>query len=277
MQRRSEYIQVGPYSIHISLWGDPASPALIMWHGLARTGRDFDDAARILSQDYFVICPDTIGRGLSSWGQEPEQDYSLKTYSKIAVAVLAHYKIGKLRWFGTSMGGLIGILLAGGVLNDRITHLVINDIGPEIGADALARIIQYVGNPPSFATMPEFRSWLEDIYAPFGRNNEQFWQLMADSSMRRREDGRITTHYDPEITNQFSHNANELPLWQVYRQITAKILITSGSESDVLPHSMGKKMLENNANATLQEIKKFGHAPTFTSADSIQLLQTFLY
>lgn len=275
MARSSEYIQIAAHSIHISHWGNPSSPALIMWHGLARTGRDFDEAARILSQNYFVICPDTIGRGLSSWGQNPEQDYSLKSYAEIAVAILEHYKIDKLRWFGTSMGGLIGILLAGGVLNERITHLVINDIGPEIGSDALSRIIQYVGNPPSFASMPEFKAWLKNIYAPFGDNSEAFWQLMADSSMRRRSDGRITTHYDLEIINQFSHNADELPLWDTYQQISAKILIIRGSESDVLPLNMAEKMLKYNSNASLQEIKKFGHAPTFTSVESINLLQEF--
>lgn len=276
MQRRSEYIQVAAHSIHISHWGNPSSPALIMWHGLARTGRDFDGAAHILSKDYFVICPDTIGRGLSSWGQNPRTDYSLKSYAEIAEAIIDYYKIEKLRWFGTSMGGLIGMLLAGGVLNERITHLVINDIGPEIGSDALSRIIEYVGSPPSFASMPEFKVWLEKIYAPFGENSEEFWQLMADSSMRRRSDGRITTHYDPEIINQFSHNADELPLWEVYQNISAKILITRGSESDVLPTNVGDKMLKYNDNASLQEIKKFGHAPTFNSIESIDLLRLFL-
>jgi pimeloyl-ACP methyl ester carboxylesterase len=67
VERKSVYVSRGRHELHVSAWGDPAKPALVMWHGLARTGRDFDEAAAALSDSYFVICPDTLGRGLSSW------------------------------------------------------------------------------------------------------------------------------------------------------------------------------------------------------------------
>src|SRR5690606_3112364 len=123
---RSAYVEAAGFEIHVSEWGDPARPALVMWHGLARTGRDFDEAASALSDTYFVICPDTLGRGLSAWARRPEVDYSYRSFGDIAMALLDHYGIGQTRWVGTSMGGLIGITLAADRMKDRIARLVVN-------------------------------------------------------------------------------------------------------------------------------------------------------
>ena len=131
---RSSYIQAAGFEIHVTEWGEKAKPALVMWHGLARTGRDFDEAAEALSDTYFVICPDTLGRGLSSWARDYTVDYSYRVFGETAIGILDHYGIGDLRWVGTSMGGLIGVTLAAGALRERITHLVINDIGTDIPA-----------------------------------------------------------------------------------------------------------------------------------------------
>jgi pimeloyl-ACP methyl ester carboxylesterase len=138
---RSTYVPAAGFEVHVTEWGDPAKPALVMWHGLGRTGRDFDEAAEALSDSYFVICPDTIGRGLSSWARRPEVDYSYKVFGDTALGVLDHYGIDSMRWVGTSMGGLIGVTLAADRLRGRITHLVINDVGPDIpvaGTDRIA-------------------------------------------------------------------------------------------------------------------------------------------
>jgi len=273
--RRSEYIPFNGGFTHVSAWGDPENPALVMWHGLARTGRDFDAAARQLAQDYFVICPDTLGRGLSCWGDDPATDYSLRNYGDQALSLLEHYKIDRLRWLGTSMGALIGICLAGGALKNRISHLVLNDIGPEVPADALARIIEYVGSPPDFANLPAFEEWLREVYAPFGQNDEAFWRVMADSSARRLPNGRITNHYDFKIIGQFIHNAAELPLWQEYANISAQTLLTRGENSDVLPVSIAEKMRCSGPKPQYHIFENCGHAPTFTSSSAISLLERF--
>src|SRR5690606_34639607 len=76
---RSTYVPAAGFEMHVTEWGDPGLPALVMWHGLARTGRDFDEAAHALSDNYFVICPDTLGRGLSSWARDFTKDYSYAT------------------------------------------------------------------------------------------------------------------------------------------------------------------------------------------------------
>ncbi len=274
--RKSEYIPFLDGFTHVSTWGDPAAPALIMWHGLARTGRDFDTAAQALSRDYYVICPDTIGRGLSSWASDPATQYSLTSYAAQAQSLLAHYNIDKLRWFGTSMGALIGIFLSGGALRGQISHLVLNDVGPEVPLDAATRIVEYVGSPPDFASMPEFEVWLRKAYAPFGQNDDVFWRGMADTSARRLPNGRITTHFDPNIVWQFTHAATEMPLWAAYDNITAQTLLTRGAESDVLPVWLADDMRKRGPKPQFQIFENCGHAPTFTTPDAISILETFL-
>ena len=156
---RSAYLDIAGVEIHVTEWGDKTKPALVMWHGLARTGRDFDEAARALSDSYFVLCPDTPGRGLSAWARDPVRDYCYRRFGEVALLVLDRYGIGNLRWVGTSMGGLLGVTLAAGALRERMSHLVINDIGPEIPEAAIDRIAAYVGNPEGFSMRAAARCW----------------------------------------------------------------------------------------------------------------------
>lgn len=273
---RSAYVMAAGFEIHVTEWGDPARPALVMWHGLARTGRDFDEAAEALSDTYFVICPDTLGRGLSSWARDFRKDYSYATFGATALGVLDHYGIGTLRWVGTSMGGLIGMTLAAGALKGRITHLVINDIGPNIPEAASARIAAYVGDVPSYATVTELEAWLRTNYAPFGPNSDAFWRRMADTSMRRTDDGRITVHYDPNIVSQFTHHKSDLDQWSAYDAIEAATLLLRGTESDVLPASDADEMTRRGPRPRLVELPGVGHAPTLASPAEIALLREFL-
>jgi len=273
---RSTYVPVNGFEIHVSEWGDPAKPALIMWHGLARTGRDFDEAAQALSDSYFVLCPDTLGRGLSSWAAKPEVDYSHRTYGEIALALLDRFAIERLRWVGTSMGGMIGVRVASTVLKDRITHLVINDVGPDIPQQGTGRIVSYVGNPPVLDTVAEFEAWLRRNYAPFGANTDAFWRRMADTSARRTDKGKVTVHYDPAIATQFTHHRADLDLWDAYDAIGAKTLLIRGASSDVLSVEIAEKMRGRGPRPRLVEIEGCGHAPTLASAEQIGLLRDFL-
>ena len=275
-QPRSTYVPAAGFEVHVTEWGDPGRPPLVMWHGLARTGRDFDEAARALSDTYFVICPDTIGRGLSSWARKSETDYSYRVYGDTVVAVLDHYGIGRTRWVGTSMGGLIGTTLAAGRLKDRITHLVINDVGPDIPEAAINRLASYVGNPPVYDTVAEIEGWLRRNYAPFGDNTPAFWRRMADTSSRRTDTGRVTVHYDPAIVTQFTYHKADLDVWDAYDAIAAKTLLLRGEASDVLSPSVAKQMAERGPKPRLIELAGFGHAPTLASAGEIALLRDFL-
>lgn len=273
---RSTYVSTCGHEIHVTQWGSPQRPALVMWHGLARTGRDFDEAAEALSDEYFVLCPDTLGRGLSSWARDAAVDYSYKSFGDMVLGILDHYAIGDLRWIGTSMGGLIGVTLAAGRLKDRITHLVVNDIGPWIPESAVGRIASYVGNPPVFDTVSELSAWLRKNYGPFGRNSQAFWQRMTDTSVRRTDAGKVTVHYDPQIVTQFTHHKSDLDCWPQWDALSMKVLVLRGADSDVLPSSVAEEMLSRNARARLHEFEGVGHAPTLASDEQIGLLREFL-
>lgn len=273
---RSTYIEAQGLEIHVTEWGDPGKPALVMWHGLARTGRDFDEAALALSDSYFVLCPDTPGRGLSSWARDYRRDYSYANFGRIAETILARYGIDKLRWVGTSMGGLIGVTLAAGLLRDRITHLVINDIGPDIPAAGAERITTYVGTPPVYDTIVELEAWLRANYATFGSNTDAFWRRMADTSARRTDDGRVTVHYDPQIVSQFSHHKADLDVWDAYDKVRAKTLLIRGESSDVLAASVAGEMTRRGPKPALHTVTGCGHAPTLADAAQISLLRDFL-
>ncbi|MBX9452876.1 MAG: alpha/beta hydrolase [Mesorhizobium sp.] len=273
---RSTYVNCDGFEVHVTEWGDPQKPALVMWHGLARTGRDFDEAAEALSDTYFVICPDTLGRGLSSWARDYTVDYSYRVFGETALAVLDHYRIRDLRWVGTSMGGLIGVTLAAGPLAQRISHLVINDIGPDIPEAGTGRIASYVGNPPVYDTIGELEAWLRENYAPFGRNTDAFWRRMADTSSRRTDDGRVTVHYDPNIVSQFTHHKSDLDVWDSYDAITAKTLLIRGESSDVLPAGIAEDMVRRGPRPRLEVMPDCGHAPTLASDFEIAMLRDFL-
>ncbi|MCG6114095.1 MAG: alpha/beta hydrolase [Mesorhizobium sp.] len=273
---RSSYIPVAGFEMHVTEWGERGKPALVMWHGLARTGRDFDEAAEALSDTYFVICPDTLGRGLSSWAKDPATDYSYRVFGQTALAMLEAYGIDETRWVGTSMGGLIGVTLAASALKDRITHLVINDIGPDIPQTGVGRISAYVGKPPVCDTVTELEAWLRDSYAPFGRNTDEFWRRMADTSSRRTDTGRVTVHYDPAIITQFSHHKGDLDVWDAYDQLTARTLLLRGESSDVLPADVAEEMTRRGPRPRLVTMPGCGHAPTLASRPEIGLLRDFL-
>lgn len=273
---RSTYIEAEGFEVHVTEWGDPKNPALVMWHGLARTGRDFDEAAEALSDTYFVLCPDTLGRGLSSWARDYRADYSYATFGRVAQGILARYGIDRLRWVGTSMGGLIGVTLAAGPLKGRITHLVVNDIGPDIPAAGAERIASYVGTPPVYDTVAELEAWLRANYAPFGDNTDAFWRRMADTSARRTDDGRVTVHYDPNIVSQFTHHKADLDVWDAYDAVEAKALLIRGETSDVLAAGVAEEMTRRGPRPALHVIPGCGHAPTLASEAQIALLRAFL-
>ena len=276
VEPKSEYVQAGPHEIHVTQWGDRNKPALVMWHGLARTGRDFDEAAEALADSYFVICPDTLGRGQSGWASDPSKEYAFSVFGDHALAIVDHYGADSVRWVGTSMGGLLGMTLAAGRLKDRISHFIVNDIGPNLPEDAADRIVTYAGNPPVFDTVAELETWLRTVYAPFGDNPDSFWRRMADTSMRRMDDGKVTVHYDPKIVMQLTAQPQDFGLWEAWDSITAKTLIVRGETSDVLPVDIADAMLARGPKPNIEVYAGVGHAPTLMSAKEIALMRDFL-
>ncbi|WP_210259996.1 alpha/beta hydrolase [Martelella sp. HB161492] len=268
-QPRFSFVPVGRHELHVTEWGARDAPAIVLWHGLARTGRDFDELAAALSQDHFVLCPDTIGRGLSSWAPAPETDYSLKSYANLAIGMLDHYQIARAGWLGTSMGGLIGMRIASGAYAARLSFLVVNDIGPELPQSAVDRIIAYAGSAPVFAYLHEAENWFRTAYLPFGPAPAPFWTRMTRTSLRRCSDGRLTTHYDPEIVVQFTASASELTSWERYRRITLPTHLIWGTQSDLLTADIVARMSAQGPRPDVTAFADCGHAPSLAQPEAI--------
>ncbi len=273
---RSTYFTLCDREIHVTQWGEPGKPVLVMWHGLARTGRDFDTIAAALQDDYHILAPDTLGRGLSQWAGDAAAEYRMDVFGRMAVQMLDEIGAEQYRWIGTSMGGAIGMHLAGGPMRDRISHLVVNDIGPELPDAAIERIATYVGNPPRFGTIAELETWLRTVYAPFGPLTETEWRRMADTSARRTDDGAVTVHYDPKIVRQFEAADGLLDQWTSYDSITAPTLLVRGADSDLLSASIASEMSRRGPRARVLEVPGVGHAPALNVADQIDPIRTFL-
>lgn len=273
----SRYLRCAGREMHFTEWGAQNKEVVICWHGLTRTGRDFDALAQVLSQRYRVICPDALGRGLSEWAVEPEREYNLGFYAAMVLDLCRQLHIDQLRWVGTSMGGLLAIVLASNGLKGRITHLVLNDIGPEIPAEARQRITDYAAKPPVFDALTALEQWVRKAYAPFGLLSDSEWRQLAEGSSRRTDGGRITLHYDPRLVIGRSSAVNaSLDLWDAYDLIQCKTLLLRGEASDILTTEIAEAMTQRGPRCEQVEIKHCGHAPMLNLSAQQNIVKTFL-
>ena len=273
---RSRYAVCEGREIHYTEWGEDHADTVVAWHGLARTGRDMDDIAAHLAKRFRVVCPDTIGRGLSQWSPAPEREYCLDFYARLAVALLAHLQVRECHWLGTSMGGALGIRLAAGALRGRIRRLVLNDIGPQLGAAALARIRAYAGNPAAFDRMSELEEYFRTVYRPFGELTDAQWRRLAETSARRTADGRLTPHYDPKMALQFEHHPADYDHWDAYDAIDVPTLCLRGESSDLLLADTADAMRHRGPRAVVVTIPGCGHAPALNVPAQFSLVERFL-
>jgi pimeloyl-ACP methyl ester carboxylesterase len=272
----SHYLTCEGREIHYTQWGAGNESAIIAWHGLARTGRDMDDIAAHLATKYRVICPDTIGRGLSQWSPAPEREYCLDFYARLAVSLIDQLGIGELSWLGTSMGGAIGIRLAAGLLKGRIRRLVLNDIGPKLSEAAVERIRSYAGKPAQFDTVGELEKYFRTIYKPYGWLSDGQWRRLTESSVRRTAEGRVTPHYDPKMVLQFTLHPHDYDQWAAWDAIEAPTLCLRGETSDLLLPEVAEEMRSRGPRATVVTIAGCGHAPALNVPDQFALVERFL-
>jgi pimeloyl-ACP methyl ester carboxylesterase len=174
------------------------------------------------------------------------------------------------------MGGAIGMVLAAGPLRDRITHLVLNDIGPALSPVAVGRIRSYVTQPPVFDTVLELEAYLRTIYAPYGAITDAQWRQMAETSTRRRDDGKVTVHYDPAVMRVFAETTDDFEMWDDWDAIRAKTLVMRGETSDLLTQDTAEEMTRRGPKARLAVIPGCGHAPALNVPDQLQLIEDFL-
>ena len=283
MKRADEFVTVDGVELHYSAWGDPDAPPVVCVHGLARVGRDFDPLARELADDYRVLCPDMPGRGWSEWIDEPGEAYTTSAMLDRLVGFCDRLELDSLRWVGTSMGGGLGIALAGGRLADRITHLVVNDVGPDPVNDtevgALERIVQYVGDPPALDTVSKLEDYYREVYEPFvSEMTDAEWRRFTVTSARRTDDGKVTANYDPRILEALvepSVDERDTHPWAVWESIAADIMVVRGTDSAVLPADVFEEMLDRQPDAEALTVES-GHAPALNVPEQIDPIGQFL-
>ena len=285
MSPTSNYLRCAGREIHYLDWGAPDAPVVIAWHGLARTGRDMDElAAHLVGRGWRVVCPDTVGRGLSQWAVNARDEYCLAFYARLARELLDQLGIDQCHWIGTSMGGAIGTVCASGYfepsLKARIRSLVLNDNAPQLAAPALERIKAYAGQPPAFDTVTELEGFLRNAYKPYGELTDTQWRRMAETSTRRLPDGRVTTHYDPAIVGQFIHYPDDDLIWHHYDALDLPVLLLRGVESDLVLKDTAQQMTTRGPGARgrlqWEEIAGCGHAPALNVPGQLALIDGFL-
>ncbi len=277
-------------------WGDAAAPHVVVCvHGLSRQGRDFDALAQALvaraavaGKAIRVVCPDVAGRGRSEWLKDP-MGYQVPQYAADMLALIGQLHgeapVGTLDWVGTSMGGLIGIIVAGqpGLpLPVPVRRLVLNDVGPAIQWQALERIGTYLGNTGRFDSVQQAADAMWAISTSFGPHTPEEWLALSQAMVRPLEGGAFTLHYDPALAVPFrtvtraSAAEGEAMLWQLYDGIRSQVLLTRGAQSDLLSPETASAMTQRGPRARLVEFAGVGHAPTFVSNDQVGTVTAFL-
>ncbi len=272
-------------------WGAPdAAHVVVCVHGLSRQGRDFDVLAQALcvrsGNTIRVICPDVVGRGRSDWLKDP-MGYQIPAYAADMLVLLNQLKPRTLDWFGTSMGGVIGMILAGSPdlpLSVPVRRLVLNDVGPAMQWQALQRIGEYLGQTGSFASLQQAADALWADSTTFGPHTQAQWLALSSHMVKPLpgQPDRLTLHYDPAIAVPFrevtaeSVAQGEAMLWQLYDNIKAATLLTRGAESDLLSPQTAQAMTQRGPRARLIEFAGVGHAPTFVVPAQVQAVVSFL-
>jgi len=263
-------------------WGpDAAERVVVCVHGLTRNARDFDALALDLgNRGWRVVSVDVPGRGRSEWLRRPE-DYAYPFYASALAALIGRLGVERVDWVGTSMGGLIGMMLAAQPASP-IRRLVLNDIGAFIPKASIERLAQYVGKDPRFDSVAAVEAYLRQVNAPFGPLTDAQWAHLAAHSAVQADDGRWRLHYDPAIGKAFAGApVNDVALWPVWEAVACPVLILRGAESDLLSRETAAEMTRRGTAAAagkvqVQEIAGCGHAPALMALDQIARVREFL-
>ncbi|MDR3441943.1 MAG: alpha/beta hydrolase [Legionella sp.] len=259
-------------------WGDSNNPKVLLCvHGLFRNARDFDDLAKVLASHYRVICPDMVGRGLSDKVSNPN-DYSPLTYLSDITILLAQLAVTEIDYIGTSMGGVIGMVIAA-MKNSPIKKLVLNDIGPFVDTKALQHIVDYgkKGGELSFRTLKEVEAYLKETYSSFAQLSPQQWQHLATCGVCHHSNNQYRLAYDPKIIdNVLLAIQNNTSQWELWSKVQCPVLLLHAALSDVLSDDSVIKMQQLQPTLTTVNIPDIGHPVSLMKTEEIQLVKQWL-
>jgi pimeloyl-ACP methyl ester carboxylesterase len=253
--------------LHYRDYPGPADrPPILCLPGLTRNARDFEELAKRLSPQWRVLAIDLRGRGESGYAKDP-MSYVPLSYVQDIEALLGELGVARYIAFGTSLGGIVSMLLAG-TAHESVAGVLLNDVGPEIMAEGLSRIRGYVGKSNTWPT------WIHAARAVAEANDGAFpafmledWLAMAKRLYRLNSAGRIVLDYDMKIAEPFRVPGNEAgpDMWRALAVLTeVPTLIVRGESSDILSAATAQKMAAALAQGELVTIPQVGHAPTLS-------------
>lgn len=289
---QTEWLQIqcqspaGPHRMAVRSWGSShASEVVVCVHGLTRVSQDFEVLAQALAHRYRVLAPDVVGRGQSDRLGDSSH-YHVGQYAADMQAMAQQLNLPPVHWVGTSMGGLIAMVLAGQMVTGQglaFRSLVLNDVGAVVSGPALDRIATYLGANPSFSSFEQARGLVEKIFAGFGQHSPEQWDFLAQAVLRQAPSGGWQFHYDPGIAEPFraaiaanGGRAADLDLWALYDLIQVPTMLIRGAQSDLLTQDVALQMTRRGPKATLATIPNVGHAPSLLHADQIDLIEQFI-
>lgn len=256
-------------------WGERDNPDVVVCvHGIGRNGRDFDVLGESLAKTHRVLAPDMPGRGKSEWLRNP-LDYVAPTYLTTLTALIAASAVDDVTWVGTSMGALLGIMAAS-LPGTPVKRLVVNDAGPVIDPAAIARIGEYFGTDPTFATYDELATYVRTISAPFGPLTDAQWDHVTRTNARQRDDGTWSVGYDPAIAIPFRTVPAPANIWPLWDAIRCPTLVLRGAMSDLLSSDTAREMSERGPRPQVVEFAGVGHAPMLLAQDQVDTVVGFV-
>lgn len=276
-------------------WGQASTTnniPVICVHGMTRNSRDFDILAKHLSdQGRHVFCPDIVGRGDSDWLKDP-QHYNFEQYLADMTALVARTGASQIDWVGTSMGGLIGMLMAS-LPNTPVRRLIINDIGPQIPIKAIRRLASYAGKEPEFNSISSAKAYFKVGYAAFGKLSEDQWERLTLSSIKETSPGHYICKVDPSLKHVpakasfiwklITHPRKtlggilfDIDLWDIWNKINCPIHIIHGVQSDLLLPDIIAKMQSTHPGMEVLDVADAGHAPVLETHAELESISRWL-
>jgi esterase len=277
MTATSQFITINGLRLHYLDFGNSAQPPLICIHGLSGNAHNFDGLAAHLAPDYHVIAIDVRGRGDSQWG--PADEYSPTTYNSDLATLIDLLRFPRITLIGTSMGGMIAMLYAGGY-PERVERMVLNDVGPEVNPAGIKRITDFMSVAPTeFASLAEVGEYYRQNYPVMRQMSEQELLDFVKWAVRPTENGAFRWKLDPAIRNvpRSGSAARPLDMWVPYARITAPILVIRGAESDILaPATVERMRAVLPQLTTVVEVPGVGHAPSLLEPEALSAIRHFL-
>jgi esterase len=276
LDQLDRFQNAGGLQLHYLDFGGEGKPPLVCIHGLTGNAHNFDALVPHLKARYHVLALDVRGRGDSQWG--PAADYSPQVYVSDLKEFLDALGIKRVSLIGTSMGGVISMMFAGGY-PESVERLVLNDIGPEIDPAGLMRILACVVDAPDhFKDLSEVSAYYRTTYPPAANLSDAALTEWVRWSVKPAEDNGLTWKMDPAIRRppRGGSAARPIDLWLPYNRVMAPILVVRGAESDILSSETAARMLKVQRGVRLVEVPGVGHAPSLVEPAALAALTDFL-